>query len=96
VSLDPCRANDRKGASPTPLQSFQLAIGKAVAAVEVHDFTSLGPKKKGTVDMTPPTGQGAWLTRQEAEDAQQRWGYKWGAEWNFWEDSGCVWAGHNV
>lgn len=48
--------------------------------------------------MTPPGGEGLWLTRSEAEEAGKRWGWKWSEEWDFWENGngGCIWAGHGV
>lgn len=67
--------------------------------VQNYDFTSLGPKKLGKMKITPPEGQGVWMTRSEARDAERRWGWKWGDEWDFWEadgSGGCVWAGHEV
>lgn len=28
--------------------------------------------------ITPPEGRGVWLTRAEAREAEERWGWKWG------------------
>ncbi|KAL7423982.1 hypothetical protein Q5752_001567 [Cryptotrichosporon argae] len=89
----------KKGPSPTPVQAFQLGIGHPVKDVEIYDFTSLGEKKRGKTMLTPPDGAGLWLARQEAIEAGERWGWKWGDEWDFWDDNGdggCVWAGHGV
>jgi len=89
----------RKGASPTPIQGFNLGIGRSVPNIQVGDFTSLGQKTKGTITITPPDGDGAWLTRQEAKAAEDRWGWKLGSEWDFWDSEGkggCIWAGHGV
>ncbi|WWD10145.1 hypothetical protein V865_008279 [Kwoniella europaea PYCC6329] len=89
----------KKGPSPTPLQGFILANGQQVSDVEMADFTSTGQKSKGTISITPPEGKGVWLTRQEARDAESKWGYKWDDEWDFWDENGqggCVWAGHGV
>jgi hypothetical protein len=54
--------------------------------------------------ITPQNGEGMWLTRQEAREAEEKWGWKWGSEWNFWgvegqeegAGKGCPWAGHGV
>lgn len=86
----------RKGPSPTPIQGFQLGVGQAVSDVAYDDFTSLGHKQLGSVTITPPRGQGVWLTKAEAEQAADRYGWQWGPEWNFWDHGGCVWAGHGV
>lgn len=88
-----------KGPIPTPLQSLILGYGRTVSDVQNYDFTSTGPKKLGKISLTPPEGRGVWMTRAEAKDAEQRWGWKWGDEWDFWEadgSGGCVWAGHGV
>ena len=65
----------------------------------MDDFTSPGLKQEGTATFTPTGGQGLWLTRNEADEAQKRWGYQWGTEWDFWDmsgDKGCPWAGHGL
>lgn len=88
-----------KGPTATPLQSMVLGYGRPVADVQNYDFTSLGPKKLGKIALTPPEGKAVWMTREEARAAEKRWGWKWGAEWDFWEadgTGGCVWAGHQV
>ena len=84
---------------PTPIQGLRLGNGQAVDDVGLYDFTSLGEKSKGKMTITPPDGEGVWLTKEEARRAQDRWGYRWGDEWNFWDDrgnQGCPWAGHGV
>nr|XP_019042696.1 hypothetical protein I302_08401 [Kwoniella bestiolae CBS 10118]OCF21626.1 hypothetical protein I302_08401 [Kwoniella bestiolae CBS 10118] len=89
----------KKGPSPTPLQGFILGNGQNVLDVEMADFTSTGQKSRGTISITPPEGKAVWLTRQEAREAGDRWGWKWDEEWDFWDKSGeggCVWAGHGV
>ncbi|WVF72138.1 hypothetical protein IAT40_006950 [Kwoniella sp. CBS 6097] len=91
--------NFRKGPSPTPIQGFQLGLGQRVDNVELSDFTSTGQKTKGKVTITPPGGKGVWLTRDEAREASNKWGWKWGDSWDFWDESGeggCPWAGHGV
>ncbi|ORX39856.1 glycoside hydrolase superfamily [Kockovaella imperatae] len=88
----------RKGRSPTPIQGFRLGVGETVDNIAMDDFTSLGLKRLGNVTHTPPP-EGLWLTREEAKTAEERWGYKWGSEWNFWDErglAGCPWAGHGV
>ena len=89
----------RKGPMPTPLQAFLLGAGHRVDNIALDDFTSTGKKSKGTITLTPPNGEAVWLTRTEAKDAERRWGYSWGEEWNFWDEDGrggCPWAGHGV
>lgn len=89
----------RKGPCPTPIQNFQLGMGQPVSDIQTFDFTSLGEKKKGNLTLTPPEGKGVWLTRSEAREAEERWGWKWGEEWDFWDangEGGCPWAGHGV
>ena len=76
-----------------------LGAGQSVPDVGLYDFTSTGEKSKGTMSITPPEGKGVWLTRSEARDAGQRWGWKWEKEWDFWDgegNGGCPWAGHGV
>lgn len=88
-----------KGPVATPLQSLILGYGNPVSDVQNYDFTSTGAKKLGKISLTPPEGKGVWMTRTEAKDAETRWGWKWGSEWDFWEtdgSGGCVWAGHDV
>lgn len=89
----------RKGACPSPIQGFQLAAGQPVHKVEEYEFGALGAKKKGTISIAPPGGDALWLTREEARDAERRWGYKWDPSWDFWAEDGkggCPWAGHGV
>ncbi|KAK4686623.1 hypothetical protein P7C73_g3500, partial [Tremellales sp. Uapishka_1] len=89
----------KKGPSPTPIQGFHLGVGWSVNNIETHDFTSLGPKKNGQTSISPPGGKAVWLTRTEAKEAGERWGWKWDEEWDFWDargEGGCVWAGHGV
>ncbi|WRT67127.1 uncharacterized protein IL334_004093 [Kwoniella shivajii] len=89
----------KKGPSPTPLQGFQLGLGQKVNNIEFGDFTSTGQKSKGTVTITPPEGKGVWLTREEAKEAEMKWGWKWSEDWDFWDENGqggCVWAAHGV
>lgn len=67
--------------------------------VQNADFGSLGLKNKGKMALTPPNGEGVWLTREEAQGAQERWGWTFGEEWAFWDangEGGCPWAGHGV
>ena len=74
-------------------------MGLSVDHISYDDFTSLGAKNLGEVTITPTDGAGLWLSRSEAQEAQQRWGYSWGPEWSFWDmkgDGGCPWAGHGV
>lgn len=92
-------AYNSKGASPTPIQGFRLGVGQPVKDVAYDDFTSLGHKSLGKVDITPPEGKGVWLTRDEAREAEATWGWKLGPEWDFWNEQGeggCPWAGHGV
>ncbi|WWC90036.1 uncharacterized protein L201_004966 [Kwoniella dendrophila CBS 6074] len=89
----------KKGPSPTPLQGFILGNGQKVDGIEVGDFTSTGQKSRGTLSITPPEGKAVWLSREEAREAEQKWGWKWSEEWDFWDENGqggCVWAGHGV
>nr|XP_019013519.1 uncharacterized protein I206_01588 [Kwoniella pini CBS 10737]OCF52300.1 hypothetical protein I206_01588 [Kwoniella pini CBS 10737] len=89
----------KKGPSPTPLQGFILGNGQPVDDVEMGDFTSTGQKSKGTISITPPEGKAVWLTREEAKQAETKWGWKWDEEWDFWDENGnggCIWAGHGV
>jgi hypothetical protein len=90
---------NRKGPSPTPIQAFNLGVGRRATGVSVDDFTSLGPKHRGKVTVTPPGGEGVWMTREEVGEVERRWGWRWGAEWDFWDEDGkggCPWAGHGV
>ncbi|RXK36432.1 hypothetical protein M231_06276 [Tremella mesenterica] len=99
LNVIPSSQDFRKGPSPTPLQALILGMGQPVEGVQMDDFTSLGPKSKGKISITPPNGQGVWLTREEAREAEERWGYKWGSEWDFWDENGtggCPWAAHGV
>lgn len=90
----------KKGPSPTPIQSFNLGVGRSQKDVEVWDFNSLGPKKTGKTDLTPVDGQGCWLTKKEADDAANFFGWK--LDYDFWGDepdstaSGDIWAAHGV
>ncbi|WVR05246.1 hypothetical protein IAU60_002258 [Kwoniella sp. DSM 27419] len=91
--------NFKKGPSPTPIQGFRLGVGEQVHDIELSDFTSTGQKNRGKVTLTPPGGKGLWLTREEAKQAGVRWGWRWGDEWDFWDElgeGGCPWAGHGV
>ncbi|WWD15903.1 hypothetical protein CI109_100327 [Kwoniella shandongensis] len=99
LSTFPEAQSFKKGPSPTPIQGFRLGVGQSVNDIEYGDFTSTGQKTKGKITLTPPGGKGVWLSRKEAEEAGQRWGWKWGEEWDFWNEdgeAGCVWAGHGV
>ncbi len=92
----------RKGPSPTPIQCLRLGVGQSQYKVENHDFTSMGPKQRGTVDVHPENGIGCWMSRTECEAADRRWGWKRGPEWDFWDSEGthdrkgCIWGGHDV
>ena len=74
-------------------------MGRPVSDIQIFEFTSLGEKKKGEITMTPRTGRGVWLTRDEAREAMGSWGFRWAPEWDFWDEKGeggCPWAGHGV
>ena len=70
-----------------------------MSGIQEADFGSLGLKNKGKMTLTPPHGEGMWLTRDEAREAEERWGWKWGEQWAFWDENGgggCPWAGHGM
>jgi hypothetical protein len=88
-----------KGPCPTPLQMLKLGYGQSVSGIQNYDFTSFGAKKLGKITITPPEGLGVWMTRDEAKAAEERWGWKMGQDWDFWQQDGsggCIWAGHEV
>lgn len=96
LSTFPTSQQFRKGPSPTPIQGFRLGAGQKVSDIAYDDFTSFGHKKLGTVTMTPPDGEGVWLTRTEAEQAARQYGWQYDADWDFSAQGGCIWAGHGV
>ncbi|KAL9932926.1 hypothetical protein V8E36_008181 [Tilletia maclaganii] len=82
----------RKGATPTPLQSFITGTGKA-QEVEHYIFSSVGPKRQGSVTVDPK-GKSIWMTALEDEQKDgSRWGWKRNPQWPLGR---CIWAAHGV
>lgn len=77
-----------------------LGIGQPQRSIEEWEFGAVGPKKVGSVDLTPQDGLGCWLTRSEADAAAKQFG--WRRDYDFWGDepestgAGDIWAAHGV
>ncbi|KAK0543306.1 hypothetical protein OC845_006193 [Tilletia horrida] len=82
----------RKGPVPTPLQSMITGTGKA-QEVEHYVFSSVGPKRQGSVTVDPK-GKSIWMTQeQDEEKGGNRWGWQRDPQWPLGQ---CLWAAHGV
>ena len=80
----------RVGAMPTAFEGMRMAMGTAVE-VENWKFSSLGPKRDGSV-LIDPQGVRAWLNPDEEANGS-KYGWTRGPDW---ELGTCVWALHGV
>ncbi|KAI0628818.1 glycoside hydrolase [Trametes polyzona] len=82
----------KKGSFPTPAQSLRLGMGQA-QTVDNWKFTTMGPKRDGTVTIDPQ-GQKMWADPDTEHDGvHPKWGWRRDAGWKL---GTCVWALHGV
>ncbi|PWN21399.1 glycoside hydrolase [Microstroma glucosiphilum] len=92
IKVIPQRWQLRQGPMPTPAQSMQLGIGR-VQKVENWRFTSLGPKRDGSVTISP-NGASVWLSPEDdGIHGGSKWGWQRDPDWPLGQ---CVWAAHGV
>ncbi|KAG1457622.1 hypothetical protein G6F56_006574 [Rhizopus delemar] len=80
----------KMGLMPTAFQGMLLGSGIPVK-VEQWEFAWSGPKKNGEV-LVDPKGKQAWLSEQEMNEVDSRFGWKRASAWS----AGCIWANHGV
>ncbi|KAK7679574.1 hypothetical protein QCA50_017284 [Cerrena zonata] len=82
----------KKGTFPTPIQSFQLGMGRA-QDVDTWSFSAFGPKKGKTVTVDPK-GKKLWLDPSvEFDGVHPKWGWKRDPGWKL---GTCIWAQHGL
>ncbi|KAH9857465.1 glycoside hydrolase [Lenzites betulinus] len=82
----------KKGSFPTPAQSLRLGMGSA-QTVDNWKFTTMGPKRDGTVTIDPQ-GQKMWTDPDtEAKGVHPKWGWRRDPGWRL---GTCIWALHGV
>ncbi|KAH9890487.1 glycoside hydrolase [Cubamyces lactineus] len=82
----------KKGSFPTPAQSLRLGMGQA-QTVDNWKFTSMGPKRDGTVTIDPK-GTKMWASPEtEPHGVHPKWGWRRGPGWKL---GTCIWAQHLV
>ncbi|KAI8974231.1 glycoside hydrolase [Trametes punicea] len=82
----------KKGSFPTPAQSFRLGMGQA-QTVDNWKFTSMGPKRDGTVTIDP-RGTKMWADPDtEPDGVHPKWGWRRDPRWKL---GTCIWAQHQV
>ncbi|WVQ78704.1 hypothetical protein IAT38_000791 [Cryptococcus sp. DSM 104549] len=82
----------KKGATPTPIESFRLGMGE-VQEVQIWNFGPIGPYRGGH-ERIDPQRKRLWLSK---EDDEKRGGGKWGwTRGEEWDVSTCIWAQHGV
>ncbi|KAI0823849.1 glycoside hydrolase [Trametes gibbosa] len=82
----------KKGSFPTPAQSLHLGMGSA-QTVDNWKFTTMGPKRDGTVTINPQ-GQKMWADPDtEVEGVHPKWGWRRDPGWKL---GTCIWALHGV
>lgn len=82
----------KKGSFPTPAQSLRLGVGRA-QTVDNWKFTTMGPKRDGTVTIDPQ-GQQMWANPEsEVGGVHLKWGWRRDPGWKL---GTCIWALHGV
>ncbi|OSD02140.1 glycoside hydrolase family 5 protein [Trametes coccinea BRFM310] len=82
----------KKGSFPTPAQSLRLGMGEA-QTVDNWKFTSMGPKRDGTVTIDPQ-GAKMWADPEsEPGGVHPKWGWRRDPGWKL---GMCIWAQHQV
>ena len=82
----------KKGPFPSPAQSLRLGMGTA-QTVDNWTFTSMGPKREGTVTIDPE-GKKLWADPESEPDGlHPKWGWKRDPGWKL---GTCIWAQHGV
>ncbi|KAI0713706.1 glycoside hydrolase [Earliella scabrosa] len=82
----------KKGPFPSPAQSLRLGMGRA-QTVDNWKFTSMGPKKDGTVTIDPQ-GRTMWAdASSEPGGVHPKWGWRRDGGWKL---GTCIWAQHGV
>ncbi|EIW61009.1 glycoside hydrolase [Trametes versicolor FP-101664 SS1] len=82
----------KKGSFPTPAQSLRLGVGRA-QTVDNWKFTTMGPKRDGTVTIDPQ-GQKMWADPEsEVGGVHPKWGWRRDPGWKL---GTCIWALHGV
>ncbi|KAL1947164.1 hypothetical protein VTO73DRAFT_14125 [Trametes versicolor] len=82
----------KKGSFPTPAQSLRLGVGRA-QTVDNWKFTTMGPKRDGTVTIDPQ-GQKMWADPEsEVDGVHPKWGWRRDPGWKL---GTCIWALHGV
>lgn len=80
ISVVPKEQSVVLGPVPTPFESMKLTMGQAVT-VPYYTFSSMGPKKTGTVTLDPK-GKILWLSEEaDKERGGGKWGWKRGDSW---------------
>lgn len=81
----------RLGTTPTPFQSFLLGEGIKVT-VDQYELSIFGPAKSKSKKVKPE-GENAWLTQEERDEVDSKYGW---VRHPDWKASECIWRLHNV
>ena len=83
--------NLRLGSTPTGFQSFMLGEG-INTTIDRYEITVFGPSKSGTKNVLCE-GESAWLTKDERDAADSKYGWSRNEEWT---PVICIWRLHKV
>jgi hypothetical protein len=78
--VDHSEGKMHKGPTTSPLQEFNLGMGRRVNQAEYWVVGSLGPSQKGKVDLDP-NGTKVWMEEEEDDALSKKWGYTRGSGW---------------
>lgn len=79
------------GPTPTPLESFQLGLGRPVT-IQNYRFGKLGSHKDGQAKVDPE-GVSCWMSAEQEPEGVSPWGWKRDASWQL---GACLWEEHGV
>ncbi|CCK70617.1 hydrolase KNAG_0E03600 [Huiozyma naganishii CBS 8797] len=79
------------GSTPTPFASFKLGEGIGTT-VQCFELSTFGPSKTQSQEIKP-SGVSCWLTAEERDIVDKKYGWEHGDEWTAGQ---CIWRLHGV